>query len=195
MDETSRVRPGLRVAVVGSGFGGLCVAIRLAAAGARVTVFEARDLPGGRAYVYREKGYTFDAGPTVITAPQCLEEVFAAAGRKLADYVELLPVRPFYRLSWEDGDSFDYDNDGDALVRQIAARSPRDVAGYAEFLAYSKRVFATGYEELAAQPFLRFVDMIKVAPELVRLRADRSVYATVAKFIGDERLRQAFSFH
>src|SRR5215213_10231456 len=91
-----------RAAVIGSGFGGLAVAIRLAAAGVRVTVFEARDQPGGRAYVYRMNGYTFDAGPTVITAPHCIEELFEIAGRKLSDYVEMLPVTPFYRLHWTD---------------------------------------------------------------------------------------------
>ena len=92
----------LRAAVIGSGFGGLAAAIRLAAAGVKVTVFEARDQPGGRAYVYRMNGYTFDAGPTVITAPHCIEELFTLAGRRMADYVEMLPVSPFYRLFWSD---------------------------------------------------------------------------------------------
>src|SRR5215510_12445704 len=101
-------RREVRAAVIGAGFGGLAVAIRLQAAGVRTTLFEARDQPGGRAYVYREGGFTFDGGPTVITAPNCLEEIFDAAGRKLSDYVELLPVQPFYRLLWEDGTSFDY---------------------------------------------------------------------------------------
>ena len=100
-----------RAAVVGSGFGGLAAAIRLQARGVRTVLFEKRDLPGGRAYVYRDQGFTFDAGPTVITAPQCLEELFAVAGRRMSDYVELLPVTPFYRLSWPDGVAFDYDGD------------------------------------------------------------------------------------
>jgi phytoene dehydrogenase-like protein len=106
-DKASRYR----AAVVGSGFGGLAAAIRLQARGVRTVLFEKRDLPGGRAYVYRDQGYTFDAGPTVITAPQCLEELFAAAGRRMSDYVDMLPVRPFYRLSWPDGVAFDYDGD------------------------------------------------------------------------------------
>jgi len=184
-----------RAAVIGSGFGGLAIAIRLQAAGFRTTIFEARDQPGGRAYVYRDRGYTFDGGPTVITAPQCLEEVFAAAGRKLADYVELLPVAPFYRLVWRDGDAFDYDGDGGAMEARIAARNPADAAGYRAFVDYSRRVFETGYEKLAATPFLNFTDMVKVAPSLIKLRADRSVYATVGKFIDDDRVRQALSFH
>ena len=184
-----------RAAVIGSGFGGLAVAIRLAAAGVPTTIFEARDQPGGRASVHRHGGYVFDGGPTVITAPVCLEEVFAAAGRRLADYVELLPVDPFYRLIWPDGDRFDYGGDGDRMIAQIRARSPRDVDGYRRFVAYSHAVFDKGYRELAATPFLRFRDMVAVAPSLLRLRADLSVYAAVARFIRDEHLRQALSFH
>ncbi len=185
-----------RAAVIGSGFGGLAAAIRLQAAGIDTTIFEARDQPGGRAYVYREGGFTFDAGPTVITAPHCLEELWTLAGRQMADDVELLPVKPFYRLHWlADGDHFDYDGDGDAMLRQIAARNPADAEGYQRFVAYSKRVFDKGYRELAATPFLRFWDMIKVAPQLAGLRADRSVYATVAKYVKDDHVRQALSFH
>src|SRR5690349_4261847 len=121
-----RDRP-LRAAVIGSGFGGLAAAIRLATAGVQVTVFEARDQPGGRAYVYRDGGYTFDAGPTVITAPQCIEDLFQLAGRKMADYVEMLPVLPFYRLVWSaDGTTFDYDGDGDHMLAQIRARRDED---------------------------------------------------------------------
>lgn len=184
-----------RAAVVGSGFGGLAVAIRLQTAGIQTTVFEARDLPGGRAYVYREGGFTFDAGPTVITAPHCLEELFAEAGKKMSDSVELLPVNPFYRLLWPDGDQFDYDGDGANMEQQIRRKSPEDAEGYRRFVAYSKEVFEEGYLKLAATPFLRFVDMVKVAPQLVRLRADRTVYRAVARFVKDEHVRQALSFH
>lgn len=186
----------LRAAVIGSGFGGLAAAIRLATAGVDVTVFEARDLPGGRAYVYKEGGYTFDAGPTVITAPHCIEELFADAGRSLSDYVELLPVLPFYRLFWtRDGISFDYDGDGERMRDQIRALRPDDVDGYHRFVAYSKRVFEAGYVDLAHTPFPRFSDMVRVAPKLAALRADRSVYQTVAKFVKDEHVREALSFH
>lgn len=191
----SRTIEDTRAAVIGSGFGGLAVAIRLQAAGVQTTIFEARDQPGGRAYVYRDRGFTFDGGPTVITAPHCLEELFSEAGRALSDYVELMPVTPFYRLLWSDGDSFDYDGDSDAMVARIRARNPADADGYLRFVAYSKQVFETGYEQLAAVPFLRFSDMVRVAPSLVRLRADRSVYAAVARFVEDERVREALSFH
>jgi phytoene desaturase len=184
-----------RAAVVGSGFGGLAAAIRLQAMGFETTCFESRDKPGGRAYVYNDAGFTFDAGPTVITAPHCIEELFHLANRSMSDYVELLPVDPMYRLQWANNVSFDYVSDESRLVEQIREISPGDVAGYRKFANYSKRVFHQGYEELGAVPFLRFTDMIRVAPQLAALRADRSVYATVSKFIKDEHLRQAFSFH
>jgi phytoene desaturase len=183
------------VAVIGSGFGGLAAAIRLQAAGYAVTVFEARDKPGGRAYVYNDAGFTFDAGPTVITAPGCLEELFALAGERLSDFIELLPVHPYYRLLWSDGKQLDYAGDVDFMDAQIAQLAPDDREGFKQFIAYSKRVFEAGYEGLAATPFLRFSDMVRVAPELMRLRADRSVYGAVSKYVKDEHLRQALSFH
>ncbi|MEZ4436374.1 MAG: phytoene desaturase [bacterium] len=182
-------------AVIGSGFGGLAAAIRLAAAGVQTTLYEARDKPGGRAYVYEDDGFVFDAGPTVITAPQCLEELFTLAGREMRDYVELLPVAPFYRLIWSDGDRFDYVGDSDAMIEQIRARNPSDVEGYLRFVDYAKAVFDEGYDGLADAPFLRFRDMVRVAPQLMRLRADRSVFKTVAKYVEDDHLRQALSFH
>ncbi|MCE2483770.1 MAG: phytoene desaturase [Alphaproteobacteria bacterium] len=180
---------------MGSGFGGLAAAIRLQAAGLATTLFEAHGQPGGRAYVWRHRGFTFDMGPTVITDPPLLEDLFAEAGVNLSDRVELVAVDPFYRLLWPDGDRFDYCADGGELSAQIARRNPADGDGYRRFLDYSRRVFATGYEELAATPFLRFWDMVRVAPQLAGLRADRSVYRTVARFIGDERIREALSFH
>ena len=199
MPERVELQQGLaqrrRVAVIGSGFGGLAAAVRLQAAGYACVLYEARDKPGGRAYVYERDGFRFDGGPTVITAPHCLQELFHAAGRRMEDYVELLPVTPFYRLLWDDGDRFDYDNDMNRMLAQVGAKSSSDAAGYQRFLEYSRRVFVTGYEELAATPFLRFADMIRVFPDLARLRADRSVYSTVARFIQNEHLRQAFSFH
>lgn len=150
--------------VIGAGFGGLAVAIRLQAAGYAVTLLEKRDKPGGRAYVYEENGYTFDGGPTVITDPACLDEVFAAAGVKMSDRVTLLPVAPFYRLAFDDGTHFDYVNDQDELDIQIARLNPRDVEGYRRFLAYSEAVYREGYVKLGAVPFLSFKDMVRVAP-------------------------------
>ena len=182
-------------AVIGSGFGGLTLAVRLQAAGIQTTVIEKRDKPGGRAYVTEDKGYTFDGGPTIITAPPSLEEVFAAAGRDMSDYITLLPVMPFYRLYWEDGYSFDYSNDLEATTGQIADKSPGDVDGYMKFLAYAEEVFHEGYTKLAATPFLNFWSMIQVSPQLMRLQSYRSVYSIISKFIKDDQLRQVFSFH
>lgn len=184
-----------RAVVIGAGFGGLALAIRLQARGIQTTLLEKRDKPGGRAYVYEDQGFTFDAGPTVITDPSCIEELFALAGKRIEHYVEMLPVSPFYRLCWEDGSHFDYANDQEALDRQIHARNPRDVSGYRRFLAYSKAVFAEGYLKLGAVPFLSFRDMVAAGPQLARLQAWRSVYGIVSRFIQDEQLRQAFSFH
>ncbi len=184
-----------KIAVIGSGFGGLALAIRLQSAGHAVTLFEAREKPGGRAYVYEDQGYTFDAGPTVITDPSCLEELFALSGRALADYVDLMPVEPFYRLHWEDGTTFDYSNNDARLFVQIAEKSPQDVVGYKQFFEYSEGVFREGYEKLGHEAFLDFKSMIAAAPQLLRYEAYRSVYAMVSRYIKDEHLREAFSFH
>jgi phytoene desaturase len=184
-----------RVAIVGSGFGGLAAAIRLQAAGAETVLFEARDRPGGRAYVYEDQGHVFDAGPTVITAPHCLEELFALAGERLDDHVRLEPVRPFYRLEWPDGTRFDYGGTPEEMRARVAALAPGDARGFDRFMDYSRRVFEAGYEGLVDAAFLRFGDMVRVAPQLARLRADRSVYGAVSRFVTDERLRQALSFH
>ena len=184
-----------KAAVIGSGFGGLALAIRLQAAGIKTTIFEKRDMPGGRAYVYRKDGFTFDAGPTVITDPSALEELFDAAGRNLSDYVELIRVDPFYRLCWEDGYAFDYCSDEDELFRQIAAKNPADVEGYKKFYEFSEAVFEEGYLKLGAVPFLNFWSMIRVAPQLMQLQSFRSVYGRLSDFIKDPQLRQAFSFH
>jgi phytoene desaturase len=184
-----------RAAVIGSGFGGLAAAIRLQAAGFHTVVFEKRDLPGGRAYVYRDDGYTFDAGPTVITAPECLRELFTIVGRSMDDYIRLLPVRPFYRLFWEDGLTFDYSDDLAAVNAQIEKISPMDVAGYERFRVYSDAVFRAGYEKLAHVPFVDWTSMARALPDLVRLKAFRSVHDMVARFIRDPHLRELFSFH
>ncbi|HEY5282068.1 MAG TPA: phytoene desaturase [Polyangia bacterium] len=191
----SRREPSRRVAIVGAGFGGLAAAIRLQAAGMNTVIYEARDKAGGCAYVYEQDGYVFDGGPTIITAPTCLEELFSLAGRRMQDYVELLPVHPMYRLSWEDGTVIDYDVMNGLMEREIARIAPSDIDGYRRFEAYAKRVFETGYTPLADKPFLRLRDMVKVAPKMVRLRSDRSVYDTVARFVKDEHVRQALSFH
>ncbi len=184
----------MRITVIGSGFGGLAAAIRLQKNGHQVTLVEKRDQLGGRAYVYRIDGFTFDGGPTVITAPWMIEEIFRECGRDPADYVEMMPVDPFYRICFDDGTTFDYNADQERMERQIAAISPGDVEGYRRFLRKTEDIFATGFG-LIDTPFLSVGSMLRVLPDLVRLRADKSVYSYVSQYIRDERLRQIFSFH
>lgn len=180
--------------VVGAGFGGIALAIRLQAMGFLTTLLDNRDKPGGRAYVYEIDGFKFDGGPTVITDPNCLEELFTLAGKSMDDYVTLLPVDPFYRLQWEDGDVLDYAASQEELEAQIADKNPDDVEGYRRFLEYSKELYREGYEKLGTTAFLNVSQMLAAAPQLVRLRADRSVYAQVSKFVKNEKIRQLLSF-
>ena len=184
----------MRIVVIGSGFGGLAAAIRLRAQGHDVTVVEQRDQAGGRAYVYKQDGFTFDGGPTIITAPWLIDELFALTGKTTADYVRIVPIDPFYRIRFEDGSSFTYNGDRAALLKQIRAFSPADEPGYLEFVKQSEAVFETGMA-LIDKPFGKFTDLLKVLPDLIRLRADRSVAGMTNAFIKDERLRQVFSFH
>ena len=181
--------------VIGAGFGGLALAIRLQSAGVATTLVEGRDKPGGRAYYWERDGFVFDAGPTVITDPDCLKELWALSGRDMAEDVELQPVSPFYRLSWPDGTSFDYSNDDAQLAREIAKLNPDDLAGYHRFLAYAEGVYREGYEKLGHVAFLDFASMIKAAPALARYQAWRSVYSIVSSFVKSEKLREALSFH
>ncbi|MDO7841625.1 phytoene desaturase [Sphingomonas immobilis] len=181
--------------IIGAGFGGLALAIRLQSAGIETTIVEARDKPGGRAYVWEQDGFTFDAGPTVITDPPCLKELWSLTGRDMAEDVTLVPVTPFYRLSWPDGTQFDYSNDEAALNLEIAKLNPEDVNGYAKFLEYSAGVYHEGYKKLGATAFLDFATMIKAAPSLAKYQAWRSVYSIVSSYVKDEHLRQALSFH
>ena len=189
------MKPDRSAVVIGSGFGGLALAIRLQSGGVRTTIVEARDRPGGRAYVWKRGGYTFDAGPTVITDPACLRALWELTGADMAADVELIAVNPFYRLLWNDGTQFNYSNNDAQLNTEIAALDPADVAGYARFLEYSKGVYEAGYVKLGAVPFLDFTSMIKAAPALMKHQAWRSVYSVVCGFVRNEKLRQALSFH
>ena len=184
----------MKIVVIGSGFGGLSAAIRLQAAGHQVSVLEQRDQPGGRAYVYRQDGFTFDGGPTIITAPWLIDDLFVAAGKRASDYVTLTPLDPFYNIRFEDGSVFHYNNDQQRLRAEIARFNPADVAGYERLRARADQILAAGMA-LIDKPFTHVGDMARVAPELLRLRAYQSVYRFVASYLRDARLRQAFSFH
>lgn len=184
-----------KIIVIGSGFGGLGAASRLLSAGHDVTVLEKRDKLGGRAYVYEKNGFKFDGGPTVITAPFMFDDIWEAAGKKRSDYVEFVPCDPFYRIFDHNGEKFDYNNDHEFTIKEIEKRSPGDVDGYEKFLKTTKAIFQKGFVELADQPFLKFMDMMKVAPDLIKLQSYKTVYKYVSKFIKDDFLRQCFSFH
>jgi phytoene desaturase len=181
--------------VIGSGFGGLAAAVRLGARGYAVTVLERLDAPGGRAYVWRQDGFTFDAGPTIVTAPHLFEELWRLCGRRLADDVELRPMSPFYCIRFHDGATFDYSGDPAAMRAEVARLAPGDVAGYERFMAASEAICRVGFEELGHVPFGSWTDMARALPDLVRLESWRTVYGLVAKHVRDPRLRVVLSFH
>jgi phytoene desaturase len=181
--------------VIGSGFGGLAAAVRLGARGYRVTVLERHEQPGGRARVFREGGFVFDAGPTVITAPFLFEDLWALCGKKMSDFVDLRPVFPFYRIRFHDGREFDYSGDAEKMRAEIAKFCPSDVAGYERFITASEEIFGVGFERLAHVPFDTWMSMVKIVPEMMRLESYRTVWGLVAKYLKDDNLRQVMSFH
>ncbi|MBM4376119.1 MAG: phytoene desaturase [Deltaproteobacteria bacterium] len=182
------------VVVIGAGLGGLAAAVRLRALGHQVLVLDAADQPGGRARSFDRDGYSFDAGPTVVTAPYLLHELFELVGRDSSDYFDLVAVDPFYRVLFSEGGHFDYVGDEERLLAQIGDMSPPDVDGYRRMVAHSQRIFDVGYTQLADKPFSRVSDMLRIMPDMARLSAYRSVYSLVAKYLKDERLRQVFTF-
>jgi phytoene desaturase len=184
-----------KIVIIGSGFGGLGAAIRLAAKGHEVEIFEKRDQPGGRAYVYELNGFRFDGGPTVITAPFMFDDLWAAAGKRRTDYFQMVPCDPYYRIFDKDHAPFDYNGDENFILSQIEQRNPADKDGYRRFMATTQAIFQKGFVELADKPFLHFTDMLKVAPDLIKMQSYLSVYRYVAQFIQDDFLRRCFSFH
>jgi phytoene desaturase len=181
--------------VVGSGFGGLAAAIRLGARGYRVTVLERLDAPGGRAYVFRQDGYVFDAGPTIITAPFLLEELWELCGKRMSDEIDLRPMDPFYRIRFDDGRTFDCSGDPEKMRAEVAKLSPGDVAGYERFMAASAEICRIGFEQLGHIPFGSIMDMAKIAPDLLRLKGYKTVHALVSDFVKDPYLQTVLSFH
>jgi phytoene desaturase len=184
----------MRIAVIGAGFGGLSAAIRLQAAGHDVTIIEQHDRPGGRAYVFERDGFVFDAGPTIITAPWMVDELFAIAGRAMEDHVRLVSLDPFYRVRFEDGSAFAMTGDEARLIEEVRAFEPRDVDGYRRFSADAERIFSAGFP-FVDRPFTTIRDMLRATPDLLRLGAHRSVAALARRHFRDERLQRVFSFH
>jgi phytoene desaturase len=191
-------RPGRsppHAVVIGSGFGGLAAAVRLGARGYRVTVLERLDAPGGRAYVFHQDGFTFDTGPTIVTAPFLLDELWELCGRRFADDVDLRLMSPFYRIRFDDGDVFDYSGEPEAVRAEVRRFAPRDGAGYDRYMSRSEAIFRVGFEQLGHVPFDSWSDMARIVPQMIRLESYRTVYGLVSKYIRDPRMRMVLSFH
>lgn len=184
----------MRLVVIGAGFGGLAAAIRLRAQGHHVTVVEKCDRPGGRAYVFERDGFVFDAGPTILTAPHLIDELFALLGRRREDEVQLVPLDPFYTVRFEDGTAVRWSGREDDIVRQLERVSPDDVAGYRRFSARAEAIFRAAYP-LIDRPFESLGPMLRALPDLWRARAWRSVASLASDCVRDPRLRQLLSFH
>jgi phytoene desaturase len=181
--------------VIGSGFGGLAAAIRLGARGYRVTVLERLDAPGGRAYVHRQDGFTFDAGPTIVTAPFLFEDLWRLCGREMADDVDLRAVDPFYKLVFDDGETITCHADPAAMEAEIARVSPGDVQGYRRFMARSAAICRLGFEQLGHVPFMSVGDLLRHAPDLLKLGGHLSVFGLVSRYVKNPKVRVALSFH
>ena len=184
----------MKVVVIGAGLGGLAAAIRLRARGHEVELVEKRDQAGGRAGVFRQDGFTFDAGPTIITAPHLIAELFSLAGRRIDDYVRLVPVSPFYRVQFSDGTSIDWTGDEEQRVAAIERLSPRDVEGYRRFARHSRDIFDQAFP-LIDQSFDTVVPMLRALPRLIRAKSWKSVAGLVESDVKDPRIRQLLSFH
>ena len=181
--------------VIGAGLGGLAAAMRLGAKGYRVTVIDRLDMPGGRGSSITKGGHRFDLGPTIVTVPQGLRELWAACGRNFDRDVDLRALDPFYDIRFEDGSAFEAHPSEAAMRAEVARLSPSDLPGYDRFLKDSEARYRFGFEDLGRRSMHRFADLVKVLPTFARLRADRSVHAHVARRVKDPRLRFALSFH
>ncbi len=181
--------------VIGSGFGGIAAALRLKAKNHNVTLIEKHPDLGGRARVFKKNGFTFDAGPTVITAPYLIEELFELFNKKPGDYIKLTPLNIWYRFIFEDGDKFDYSGDEEKMKKQIRKINEDDVKGYEELVKFTKKIFDKGFIELADMPFDKPLVMMKQLPALLKLKSYKSVYSLVSSYIKNEKLRRMLSMH
>ena len=201
----TRLDPGLsadaahpvtpHAAVIGAGLGGLASAMRLGAKGYRVTVFDRLDGPGGRGSCLMRDGHRFDLGPTIVTVPQGLRELWAACGRDFDADVDLRALDPFYEVRWPDGSRFAARAGAEAMRAEVARLSPGDLKGYDRFVRDAEERYRFGFEDLGRRPMHKLWDLIKVLPKFAWLRADRSVAAHAARRMRDPRLQMALSFH
>tara|TARA_Y100000590_G_scaffold138418_1_gene158475 strand:+ start:139 stop:1596 length:1458 start_codon:yes stop_codon:yes gene_type:complete len=181
--------------VIGSGFGGIAAALRLKAKGHGVTLIEKHKDLGGRARVFKRNGFTFDGGPTVITAPHLIHELFQLFNKDPQNYINLKPLDTWYRFVFEDGSEFDYSGNEEKMKFQIKEMSPEDVIGYDKLVNFTKKIFDKGFTELSAVPFNNPSFMIKQIPALLNLKSYKSVYALVSSYIKNEKLRRLLSMH
>ena len=185
-----------KIVVVGSGFGGLSIASKLKAKKFDVTLIEKHKDLGGRARTFVHNDFKYDAGPTVITAPYLIDELFSVHSEKLSDYVNLLPVKPWYRFLFDSGDYIDYGDKLISTVHEIKAKYGNDKAkAYLKLLKHSKQIFKKGFIELSDEPFESIYSMLKHLPALIKIRFDRSVYQTVNKYLNNKNLNEALSMH
>lgn len=185
----------MKATVIGSGFGGLGAALRLQKQGFDVTILEKRDKAGGRAYVIKEDGFTFDCGPTIITAPYLIDELFELFDKKTEDYVNIKAISPYYRIYFSDKTYFNYTGDFDSQVLEIEKISPDDAKNYKAFVDETEKILQKGYVELGDHPFESIWDMLKIAPDLITLDLIKNMYSYAAKFFKHEKIRRVFSFH
>ena len=181
--------------VIGSGFGGIAAALRLKAKGYNVTLVEKHPDLGGRARVFRKNGFTYDGGPTVITAPYLINELFELFERKPKDYIELSPLKIWYQFIFEDNSKFNYSGDEAEMKRQIGKINKDDVEGYEKLVNFTKKIFDKGFTELADVPFDRPFVMMQQLPALLKLKSYKSVYSLVSSYIKNEKLRRMLSMH
>ncbi len=183
-----------KIIVIGSGFGGLSAAIRLASAGHEVTLYEKRDKPGGRGYQYEIDGFKFDGGPTVITAPYMFDELFALGGRQREDYFDLIALDPFYRIFDEEGRPYNYYRDIERARAEVARFSPGDVDGFERFVNSTVEVFKR-FHPYTEKPFLHFRDMMKIMPDMFKTGTYLPMYHYAARYVKNDFMRRVCSFH
>ena len=184
-----------KVIVVGSGFGGIASALRLKSKGYDVSIFEKHPDLGGRARVFKKGNFIFDGGPTVITAPHLLEEIFKLFNKDIKKYVRITPLKLWYRFLFNDGSNFDYSGDEEIMKKQIEKMSPGDLDGYKKLVDFTSKIFDKGFTELSAVPFNNFIFMSKQVPSLLKLKSYKSVYSLVSDFIKNDKLRRVLSMH
>lgn len=182
-----------QVVVIGSGFGGIASALRARKMGFDVTLVERLQQLGGRAQTFQQQGFIFDAGPTVITAPFLFEELFELFDRNIVDYIEMMPVTPWYRYEFNDGSHLNYGGSVDDTLAEIRRINPEDAEGYKKLLAHSEKIFNVGFTQLAHVPFNSLWFMLKQVPALIGLRCYRTVWQFTKSYLKDDRLRRAFS--